>query len=474
MALISALFQGEVLLERAALQDAAHVTEGAKGNHVSKIQQALNQLDNCALPVDGIYGPSTTRAVLAFKKARNIVNRAYQSVPDGIVGKMTISALDKELHEAESDSGLFEVIVVTPTPLSLKHKPAIAWQPGVEVTNRRALRPQIFGAPSFDSGPIVEIKPGQIATIRIKNGSFRVVWSADSKVASITKGTGLLKKTVGSIDLWGVVLKDASIEVKGEQVGGTVILISTIDEKSLKVIPERAATLSVTVVVKSVTATEYVKTMVPHNHRPVANWDELLTKIEQPARNDDEKALNQLKILGASPEQIVAGALIGKFRDKPIAYEHLRWYLTDGRGQEFNENANIIKLMTIDYNFQERIRASILAQSQTAGGASRGSGTTFISQTDYSEQDFRFAFGTIELVSYSYDFVAKTFKVWFLDSYEFHPVCPGFYVEHEDDGVRPTNLVNAALVQLKEKGAADFWMRGEATFPLKQLFPNLD
>ena len=32
--------------------------------------------------------------------------------------------------------------------------------------------------------------------------------------------------------------------------------------------------------------------------------------------------------------------------------------------------------------------------------------------------------------------------------------------------VRDTNCVHAALVELKSQGAADFWMIGEATFPL--------
>jgi hypothetical protein len=48
------------------------------------------------------YGPSTARAVLTFKRARNIINRSYQTQADDIVGKMTIAELDKELVKLEN------------------------------------------------------------------------------------------------------------------------------------------------------------------------------------------------------------------------------------------------------------------------------------------------------------------------------------------------------------------------------------
>ena len=39
--------------------------------------------------------------MLAFKKARQIVNRAYQPQEDDIVGIMTIAAMDRELRERQ-------------------------------------------------------------------------------------------------------------------------------------------------------------------------------------------------------------------------------------------------------------------------------------------------------------------------------------------------------------------------------------
>jgi peptidoglycan hydrolase-like protein with peptidoglycan-binding domain len=473
MPLQSKLFAEDPLLERAATVDSAHIKLGASGSHVRKIQLALNVLCEASLPVDGQYGVATAKAVLEFKKKRGIINKAYQSVPDNIVGKMTIAAMDAALAEEEQAGEAFEVIVVTPTPYKLKHTPAIAWRSGYSITNQQAFAPQVVGAPLFESGPIVEINKGQVAIIRIRNGVFRTVWSANTKIASITKSNGAVKP-LDRLDVWLIGLRDTTIEVRGEQKGGTVILVSAVADDKMHLLPERELTISVTVVVKEPTQTVYVATMVPHNHRPVDNWDALLEKIPQPNDDSDSRILYELKLKKALPEVFVAGAIAGKFKTKPVAYEHLRWYLTDGRGQEFNEDANIKEMMRLDNNFQEKFRSAILAQSQTSGSELQGSGTVSFSQPEYEDQDFRFAFGTIELISYQYDFVAKTFKVWFKDSYEWHPYCPGFYVDHGDDGIRQTNTLNAALVQLKNKGAADFWMKGEATFPLNFLFPNLN
>jgi hypothetical protein len=97
MILQSILFRGDQSLQAAAVSDQAHICRGAKGDHVAKIQAALNILDEAALKVDGDYGPKTARAVLSYKTKRNIINRSYQQSADDIVGRMTIAALDREL-----------------------------------------------------------------------------------------------------------------------------------------------------------------------------------------------------------------------------------------------------------------------------------------------------------------------------------------------------------------------------------------
>jgi peptidoglycan hydrolase-like protein with peptidoglycan-binding domain len=101
MALNSHLFRGDGALEACLAQNSAHITSGARGSHVTKIQSALIDLDEAVIDQDElgrkIYGPSTAAAVLAYKQKRSIINRSYQSSADDIVGKMTIKAMDDEL-----------------------------------------------------------------------------------------------------------------------------------------------------------------------------------------------------------------------------------------------------------------------------------------------------------------------------------------------------------------------------------------
>ena len=105
MALSSTLFRGDRALEKCAIQDSAHVTRGAAGDHVAKIQFALFTLDGLLIDRTELtlhrYGRSTAAAVLAYKKKRQIINRSYQTTADDIVGKMTIASLDKEIRLRE-------------------------------------------------------------------------------------------------------------------------------------------------------------------------------------------------------------------------------------------------------------------------------------------------------------------------------------------------------------------------------------
>lgn len=98
MPLLSRLFRGDAKLEAAAVNDAAHILQGARGEHVRKIQAALNLLNGAALAPDASYGPKTAAAVRAYKQKRRIINFSYQTLPDDIVGKMTIAAMDAEMR----------------------------------------------------------------------------------------------------------------------------------------------------------------------------------------------------------------------------------------------------------------------------------------------------------------------------------------------------------------------------------------
>lgn len=112
MGLNSKLFKGDSALEACLVSDPAHITQGAIGEHVGKIQKALGILDGARIDAEELaskrYGASTAAAVLAFKKKRNIVNRSYQTQADDIVGKMTMAALDREMVEKENKDGRFD------------------------------------------------------------------------------------------------------------------------------------------------------------------------------------------------------------------------------------------------------------------------------------------------------------------------------------------------------------------------------
>ncbi len=79
MPLQSQLFRGDRALEACLVDDRAHVVQGATGSpHIRKLQRALVLLDGALIALDEVsnesYGPSTTTAVLNYKRARKIIN----------------------------------------------------------------------------------------------------------------------------------------------------------------------------------------------------------------------------------------------------------------------------------------------------------------------------------------------------------------------------------------------------------------
>jgi peptidoglycan hydrolase-like protein with peptidoglycan-binding domain len=105
MRLTSNLFKDSRRLQSTLIADSAHVVPGEAGEHVERIQVAVMDLIDATIAQGELaarrYGPSTAAAVLAFKRARRIINHAYQSTADNIVGKMTIAALDKEMLDKQ-------------------------------------------------------------------------------------------------------------------------------------------------------------------------------------------------------------------------------------------------------------------------------------------------------------------------------------------------------------------------------------
>jgi hypothetical protein len=105
MPLRSQLFRNDGRLQGCLVADRCHVTAGSAGDYVHRIHVALMQIDQALIDPGELagkrYGASTAAAVLRFKQDRDIVNRAYQTRADNIVGKMTIVALDDEMKKLE-------------------------------------------------------------------------------------------------------------------------------------------------------------------------------------------------------------------------------------------------------------------------------------------------------------------------------------------------------------------------------------
>jgi hypothetical protein len=193
-----------------------------------------------------------------------------------------------------------------------------------------------------------------------------------------------------------------------------------------------------------------------HDHTPSGKWADVQ---KNPASGFFENRV----CANSSPQGVVDAAIWAKFDDKPIAKEHLDWYLTKGKGADFVENANIERMLKSDRGVQAMIETRMPSPAPTTGKWA----TDFkVEQTDYADQDLRFAFGALDRLDVEVDFDAKTVTAWFQDRYEWHPVYAGLYKKFPDDDARETNCVHAALVELQSSGAADYWMKGEATVPL--------
>jgi peptidoglycan hydrolase-like protein with peptidoglycan-binding domain len=126
MALNSQLFRGDARLEAAAVSNPAHIAPGARGEHVRKIQRALNLLENAGLEPDGTYGQATADAVLAYKEERGIINQSYETQADNIVGIMTMTALDADMAANEGSANGVPLVSRSPIGACDEQAPAEA------------------------------------------------------------------------------------------------------------------------------------------------------------------------------------------------------------------------------------------------------------------------------------------------------------------------------------------------------------
>jgi hypothetical protein len=195
---------------------------------------------------------------------------------------------------------------------------------------------------------------------------------------------------------------------------------------------------------------------VNHNHRPSGRWKDIQA-IEWKERSVHfvKRACGML-----SPVMVMTAALHTYLLNKNLAKAHFLHYF-HGRGKDYEENV------------MHFIRGDSKVRRKLANYAiQKPSGHFKVTQYDYQNQDFRFAFGAIDRLDYEVDTKKRVVHVWFADRYEFHPVYDGIYKRHPGDGPRKTNCVHAAAVEMKAKNARDFWMFGYGAIPLSVLVSN--
>jgi peptidoglycan hydrolase-like protein with peptidoglycan-binding domain len=284
MALQSQLFQGDAKLEAAAVSDPAHIMQGAKGEHVAKIQQALIQLDGASITPDGDFGPATAAAVLAYKQKRSIINLSYQTQADDIVGKMTVVALDLELLSREIPSGPVRIYPVLPVKSRMTSVvPRLAtganllafqrqhslWQ------TRSASQGEIGTLSAFSSGigdlrisqTLMELKLGEQGQFRVENGKGRSLGVLNDKIALVT---GANSSSAGMIKIESQA-QDFFVHPQTE--GRTVVFVDQLTSSSLM---EIIVIAEVSVTFHFINGTSGVKTT-----RPLTEVDGLIQAMNK-------------------------------------------------------------------------------------------------------------------------------------------------------------------------------------------------
>jgi len=331
MALQSQLFRGDPKLEAAANIDSAHITPGARGTHVEKIQTALNILDSAGLRVDGIYDPGTATAVLNYKTKRNIINRSYQTSADNIVGKMTMAKLDEEMraHETKPQARI-KITPISPILNRNKAFPSLNFQ--MTASNSLVARNALISLPVFGIDS-VKIDPGQTADIDIKNGAgyqltlteFQFPTNAPSAVMIVPGINGPVTSFVLKVD-------SLRIQVKGIKSGSPTLFALNFNKG-------REFTERLVVNVRDLRPDIFHPTSA-HHHEPVKEPDEWNNVCAEAEKDPDLGfTLTQLAKQKASPETVVRFARVS-LALKPMANGHFEHYL-NGRGVTVNEDENI-------------------------------------------------------------------------------------------------------------------------------------
>jgi hypothetical protein len=475
MGLQSELFRGHPRLEAAAVSDPAHIKLGASGPHVRKIQTALILLDGATIADEELlrafYGASTADAVLNYKRKRNIINRSYQTQADNIVGKMTMASLDSELlKRPPAEPVQIKPLSYYRTTPPLPRSVAALLDGTPHFGLNFAIGAQQIAAatatpPHINPQTALELRRNRSGRFEVINGISGTVQVIDPDIANIRAQSGVAGTSF-------VIKKDPEpFQVfSGKNLGRTLIIASA-----------NGFSASLWVVVKPFGGPPHFNPGVKHDHTPCRKWEEILHHPNNSGGKDDslKNALDKAcAVLAAAadapiplphgPELLVVTARAILFVKRPLASKHLEFYLHGG-GQDFVEDDNIKDWITRDSGIRNRLKREIFPHRAKP----RMHGEFFFHQKEYAKdeagQDFRFAFGSIDKVDFEVDLADHLVRVWFKDRYEWHPFYPKLYPPKPGDAARDDNCVHAAMVEMQDQGAADYWMKGVAEVPLSLI-----
>jgi hypothetical protein len=167
--------------------------------------------------------------VLKYKTKRNIVNRAYQSSPDNIVGKMTIASLDRELAAAEQQKQKDPVIVpIFPRPgpvdpdflVKSRHNPTArsAFAPA-SATSVPASLNLVGSTPNFPSSQLT-INTGEDGKFRVLNGKDESLIISNFRIAVLIDSEDANKEKAGL----AITSDDQTFTVRGKSAGSCEVM----------------------------------------------------------------------------------------------------------------------------------------------------------------------------------------------------------------------------------------------------------
>lgn len=168
-----------------------------------------------------------------------------------------------------------------------------------------------------------------------------------------------------------------------------------------------------------------------------------------------------------SDEQLYAFFRNVYFANQPNARRHITHYRTGG-GAVYTENVaalfadnprialRVASLISSQFRGEPNAHGTLLG----GGDDGRGGDTPPIRQSDYDSEDWRNANGNVDeiqwrLVGQYNPSGANRFEITVIDPYTWH----------EEEG-RPTQCIHAAMVRLKQHGAADYITQGTAIVTL--------